>query len=125
MPIMKKYPLFPNKARRNRNLQLVIITIAVAIGLFFGVRAFFYKSFQIMSHLKTAKSSILKGNYDAGLDELNKALAINPEYALTYDGFGYLFVHKGEIVKAKEFYTKAQENKVKNSRIFDHRKKGL
>ena len=124
MPILRRNPLFSNKARRSRTLQVVIIII-VFIGLFFGVKALFFKSSKITNHLKTAKNSILKGNYDTGLDELNKALAIDPENALTYDGFGYLYVHKGEVDKAKEFYTKAEEKKVTNSGIFDHRNTGF
>jgi len=113
MPILRRNPLFSNKARRSRTLQVVIIII-VFIGLFFGVKALFFKSSKITNHLKTAKNSILKGNYDTGLDELNKALAIDPENALTYDGFGYLYVHKGEVDKAKEFYTKAEEKKAES-----------
>ena len=124
MPILRRNPLFANKARRSRTLQVVIIFI-VLIGLFFGIKALFFKSSKISSHLKTAKVHILKGNYDAGLDELNKALEIDPEYALTYDGIGYLYVHKGDLAKAKEFYTKSEEKKVKNSGVFDHRNTGF
>ncbi|OGF44363.1 MAG: hypothetical protein A2231_13055 [Candidatus Firestonebacteria bacterium RIFOXYA2_FULL_40_8] len=124
MPILRRNPLFLNKARRSRTLQLVIIII-VLIGLFIGIRAMFFKSSKISGHLKIAKNNILKGNYDAGLDELNKALLLDPENALTYDGIGYLYVHKGDIAKAKEFYTKSEEKKVSNSRIFDHRNTGF
>jgi len=125
MAIMKKYTLFSNKTRRNRTIQAVLAVIVIITGITFGVRAIFYKSFKISGHLKTAKTFVLKGNYDAGLGELNKALAIDSEHALTYDGMGYLYAHKGEIEKAKEFYSKAEEKKVTNSRIFDHRNTGF
>ncbi|MFH1074949.1 MAG: penicillin-binding transpeptidase domain-containing protein [Candidatus Firestonebacteria bacterium] len=124
MPIMRRNILFSNKSRKSHTLQTVIIVI-VFIGLFLGFRVMFSKSYKISGHLKTAKNHILKNNYNAGLEELNKALAIDPEYALTYDGFGYLYVHKGEVEKAKEFYVKAEEKKVSNSGIFDHRNTGF
>jgi len=124
MPIVRKKLSFSHNSRRSNTLQIFVILI-VLIGLFFGVRAIFSKSAKISSHLKAAKGNVLKGNYDAGLGELNKALAIDSENALIYDGLGYLYVHKGEVDKAKEFYTKAEEKKVSNTRMFDHKNTGF
>lgn len=124
MAFLKRNPLFLNKARRNSSIQTIIIILIIA-GLLFGARLLFSKSYKITGHLKTAKTYIIKGNYPAGLEALNKALAIDPENALTYDGIGFLYIHKGEIETAREFYAKAEEKKVIAGRIFNHKTTGF
>ena len=124
MPAVGRTPLFSNKARRSSFWQYVVI-ILVIIGLLIGIRALFFKSVKINRHLKAAKAYALKNKFDEGLIELNKALAIDAENPLTYDGLGYLYVQKGDLERGKDFYTKAEEKKVKNSGIFDHSSIGL
>ncbi len=124
MPAVGRRPLFPNKTRRNRVIQLILIVLILA-GIFLAFRLIFFKSVQINGHLRSAKSYVHKGKFDEALNELNKALEINPDNPLTYDGIGYLYLQKGDLERGKEFYLRSEENKVKNSGIFDHNAIGL
>ena len=62
-----------------------------------------------------------QGNYDRAFEDFNKAIALNPSYALAYDGRGGVFFYKGDYDHAIENYSEAIRLVPKNARAYGNR----
>jgi tetratricopeptide (TPR) repeat protein len=61
-----------------------------------------------------AQSLIQSGDHDGAIDQLEKFLQVNPDYALAHNDLGFLYYEKGEKEKALNHYEKAVELDPKN-----------
>jgi superkiller protein 3 len=50
-----------------------------------------------------------KGDYDKAIEYYNKAIELNPDYAVAYYNLGNVYNNKGDYGKAIEYYNKAIE----------------
>lgn len=119
----RKSYFFKKNTRSYKWFQTIII-ILVIIGVSCGIKSIFSKSSKIHGFIKTAKDLTLQGNFDGAMEEFNKAVNLNPEEPLIYDGMGFLYVNKGDFDLARENYTKARSKGLKFNGLFDHKKFG-
>ena len=58
-----------------------------------------------MYNLKGAAHYAL-GNLDLAIDLYNKAISLNPKYAISYNNIGMIYQDQGNYEKALEYYSK-------------------
>lgn len=121
---IKRNPLFRTKTHYYKWFQTILI-ILIFIGFLYGIKTLFGKKSKIYNYVKNAKNLCLQGNFDLAMEEYKKAIKINPEEPIIYDGIGFLNVIKGEIEAAKENYNIARIKGLKYNKIFDHKKFGF